>query len=333
MNTILTNNNLQNVHLHSSELDALRIQSVTPDYFITKNGDVCFFLEMKDFNFAEIMGCISNLEEDHTLQLYKLWSNGHYKYFICITCRIKYQYFETKWIEVFDVLAGPIKKMNQFLQESRKRIDYLEKNTSDNLIKADVIQSEILKYLWNNNERPRSNCSIIRAASNQYLNSFSINNIGSLPLAHEIFNSIDSYLQVVTIVRPSKSRENELKQKYIDKALIISMLCDENERENEFVHVHTVDCSDNGLITSLHGKNYYVNAKYVFASNTVKSLNSQFDATQKILSDNNIVAYNHTITGGREYIASFPGNGYLGEHYHVIMQSAIGPLLNRIISL
>jgi hypothetical protein len=333
MSTILTNNNLKNVHLHSSGLDALRIQAVTSDYFITKNGDICIFLEMKEFNFAEIMGCISNLEEDHTLQIYKLWSNGHYTYYICITCRVKYQYFETKWLEVFDVLTGPIKKMNHFLRESRQKIDYLENNTSDNLVKADVIQSDVLKYLWNNNERPRSNCSIIRSASNYYLNTLSINNIGSLPLAHEIFNSIDSYLQVVTIIRPSKNRENGLKEQAVDKALIISMLRDDDERDNEYVHVHTVDCSDNNLITSLQGTVFYVNAKYVFAANSVKSLNSLFNTTQKILSDNGIVAYNHTITGGREYIATFPGNGYLGEHYHVIMQNAFGPLLNRIISL
>lgn len=334
MNTILTNNNLTNVHLHSSELDALRIQSVTPDYFITKNGDICFFLEMKEFNFAEIIDCINSLEEDHTLQIYKLWSNDHYKYYICITCRIKYQYFETKWLEVFDVLTGPIKKMNRFLRESSHKLDNLLNNTSDNLVKADVLQSDILQYLCNKDYRQRSNCGIIQASKNIYLNTFSINNVGSLPLTNDIFNSIESYLQVVTIVRPSKSREKRMKEQAVEKALVISMLRDEDERDNnEYVHVHTVDCSDNGLITSLQGTVFYVNAKYVFASNSVKSLNSLFDKTQTIISNNGIVAYNHTITGGKEYIAAFPGNGYLGEHYHVIMHNAFGPLLNRMLSL
>jgi hypothetical protein len=111
------------------------------------------------------------------------------------------------------------------------------------------------------------------------------------------------------------------------------MLCDEDDQEeNSASHVHTVDCSNN-LITSLQGPIYYVNAKYLFNCQTISTLNSVFSQCQSILNEHGIVAYNHTITGGNEYIAAIPGNGYLGEHYHVIMQSTFGPILNKVLSL
>jgi hypothetical protein len=331
---ILTNDNLPFVDTHSSRLDAMRIKYCTPEYFITDNGDLCVFLEMVKFNFGDVMSCVRILEPNTTLQIYKLRDSGNYKYFLCITCRMNYQYFTTKWLQIFDSINGPVKKMNQFIRDSVEKIEKLKGINSDNLVRADVLSSTIMSYLWSRGNFPRSNCGVIRVSSNQYISSFSINNPGSLPLTSEIFSTIDSYLQVTTIVRPTAEREMKIKNLALEKALIISMLSDEEDTDElNNAHVHTVDCSNNNLISSLQGTIFYVNTKYLFNRQSVSTLNEVYSQCQTILSEHGIVAYNHTITGGNEYVAALPGNGYNGEHYHVIMQSTFGPLLNRILSL
>lgn len=312
-------------------------------FYIHKDGSLVSIFELPEIEIPYINTIIDNLIPGASIQIYKIKQQLEIKNYLVIKLPIDTNYLNLSLKSTISrILKGTddlVSHMNDMtIKTANSTIELVGSKPKNVAVSCNSLYSYLMECSSSESGFPtpsvtiKSNMSVILTGKDRCTSLFSLNDYRNLNNStRDLLSGFDSYLQYLSIHRPSKPQGLKIEDTVFNSTSLISCL---SPVESEAPRVHTIGIEDSQYhLSDLKKGLYFISSAFVFNADSVADLDSTTKTFQQSLLRANVMPYFHTNSSALHYQSCFPGNSNSGYHYQLAYSSFTHQLIHRYFDL
>jgi hypothetical protein len=315
-----------------------------PAFNLHSDGSIYQLFRMKEFSALQMNRMVENMPENTSLQIFRIHQplREMDSYFVCIRADIEYDFIDLEGKNIFNKFAASTSiYCNMIEKVTKERYEQCAGLIPENAEIAKIEGNELYGYLcdYENDEdyaftkHPvKSNISAILTGKSKHTSVFSINNLDAVPMHYGILNE-NEFLEIITIVKPSKKQEKEIDKTISTNKEILDAIRPDDV-EGRGIGVDTIRKDFTHIMEKIKAGIFFINVSFcMYSKESLADLRNKFRLFEENMYKQGIVLYCHSNSARAQYISLFPGNSVYGEHWNKVYRKFGLMLIVKVMGL
>ena len=312
-------------------------------YYIHNDGCLVSFYEISEINISFFKTVIDNMSAGSSIQIYKIKKDAVVTNYLCLKLPIESKALKLKYSSTISYLFkgtdSLVDELNADTIIMSNVASLLTGKYAKNIrLECNILYSYLMDCSSKNSDYPspnvniKSNMSVILTGENRCSCLYSLNDYRNLNLSTKgLLNSYDSYLQYLSINKPSEKQILSIENTFSENTNLISHLSPE-EPDDARVHTMGLESAQEYLEEIKLGL-FFVSSAFIFNASSISELDNVSVKFSNSLSRVSIIPYLHTNSAALHYLSCFPGNANFGYHYQIAYCNFTRQLIHRFFEL